>query len=163
MDDATDSPYQPPAAQVRDRPAVKKPAPVKAVFVGLAVDVLGTLVFQFIIGIVYGLILVSRGVTPDNIKQVAESFGWGAWIHAVSLAVGMGFSLLGGYICARIARERVLRSVTAMALLDVALAVPFTHGAFDLEAVGLIAGMVVAIFVGAWLWLYRARKSADAQ
>lgn len=163
MDNATDSPYQPPTAQVRDQPAVKKPAPVKAVFVGLAVDVLGTLVAQFIIGIVYGLILASRGATPNDIKQVAESLGWGAWLHGISVAVGMGFSLLGGYFCARIARERVLRSVTAMALLDVALAVAFTHGAFDLEAVGLTAGMVVAIFVGAWLWLYRAGKSANAQ
>lgn len=139
----TDSqnPYTPPEARVKDEPSPG--SPIKAVLVGLAVDIGGSIAAGVVLTLVYGILLGSAGATPEEIAVAAAAISPGSWVFNVGVAMGCGFSVWGGYLCARIAGRREYVSGAAMAIISMAIAVAFGSDAYP---AGLNLALSIATF-----------------
>jgi hypothetical protein len=128
---------------------------------GLAVDIGGSMLASIVIGIVYAVVLASRGMAPEEVGKILTALDPSSGYFILSSAIGFGFSLLGGYVCARIARRDERRlSVILAALIEV---IGLVLGAVRL-GIGLNLLMLVLTFaaVTAGGELGRRRNVADA-
>lgn len=103
MDDKR-NPYGAPAAKLAD-PAAKPGSPYKAVGLGLLTDVGGTFVFTMALAFFYAMTLSASGMAPEDITNALTSTGTDSWYFWAASIGGGGFSVLGGYVCARVARQ----------------------------------------------------------
>jgi MFS family permease len=99
------NPFEPPASPIAEPPDAPG-SPVKAVLLGVLVDLGGSLVSSFVLGVVYVMQVASSGVSEAEMAARLADMGNVGWVFAVGSAVGCGFSVLGGYVCARISRRR---------------------------------------------------------
>ena len=109
---AGENPYAPPETKLADAPAGPGSA-IKAVVIGLAVDLGATFVLGFLIGVA-GL---ASGIAPEALE--AQSASTDSWLFWAGAAAGLACSVLGGYVCARIARRDEMRPAAALAALAV--------------------------------------------
>lgn len=99
------NPYSAPNAAVTD-PKPLPGSPIKALLLGLLIDIGGSTATSFVLAIGYGILLASQGQSPQAIQSALEAqVSVGEWGFAIGLALGCGFSVLGGYVCARISRR----------------------------------------------------------
>jgi len=155
-------PYAPPAANVEVAEA-RRGSAVKAVVVGLAVDIGGTIVFGFIASIAYGVYLGAAGASPDEMEKAMATMTYDSPLGIVLTMVGCLFSVLGGYICARIARHSEYRLgliMCAASLVLVALTGGFGSGEGTHAAVMglLVLVTLAATMVGIHLGVRRNRS-----
>jgi hypothetical protein len=62
----SENPYKPPTSEVQDLPAAPG-SPIKAIFLGLLVDIGGTTALSVLIGIVYMILLMQSGLNQEQI------------------------------------------------------------------------------------------------
>ncbi len=96
--------FAPPEAVLADPPP-RAGSPVKAVLAGLAVDLGGSLLLGIVLGIVYGISLARSGLNGEQIRRAAETMPPDSWLVIVGTIAGAALSVLGGFVCARIARR----------------------------------------------------------
>ncbi|MCL2076559.1 MAG: hypothetical protein FWH15_09040, partial [Betaproteobacteria bacterium] len=96
MDDS----IRPPSTAVEDI-EVAKGSGVKAVTVGLLVSVGGGILVGALLWIIYVIVILVQE-TPKN--EVIEALS-NPWMIAAATLIGCLLSVLGGYLCARIARH----------------------------------------------------------
>ena len=96
--------YEPPKAELIDQQNSPGSA-LKAVLLGLAVDIGGSIVLSFLLGIVYALRLIRAGVDPSKVEKTLTNMPSPLWLTIVGLVLGGALSVLGGFTCARIARR----------------------------------------------------------
>jgi hypothetical protein len=94
------NPYSPSKANLREEPPPSG-SPLKAVLVGFAVDLGGTIAASVVIGIAYGIFAASAAESGTASAPLA----WPSWLTTATSIIGLGFSVLGGYCCARIVRR----------------------------------------------------------
>ena len=70
------------------------------------------------IGIVYGLTLVGQGMAPEQLAQAFADLDPRSGYFIVSTVVGAAFSLLGGYVCARLVRRNERKVTAILALVN---------------------------------------------
>lgn len=139
-----DNPYRAPTANVGQPPATGNP--VKAILLGAAVDIGGTLVATTVAGVVYGIYLAA---SQEPVTSFAEG-GTRLWI--AGMVLGCGFSILGGYVCARIARHRELRLGAILSAISMLIGLLIGAGSYSVEMNAWLAiATVASIMVGAWL------------
>jgi len=114
----SENPYQPPEAPVAgaDRDA-RFGSPVKAILVGLAVDIGGSVVGGTILAVAWGILLGAGGASGEEIDRFfreSPTFQW------VSLCVGLAFTGLGAYVAARIANRAEYRFALMLGLCSLA-------------------------------------------
>jgi hypothetical protein len=112
----TDDHYKPPATSVEDAPRPPGP-PLVAVLVGLVVDVGGTLLTGILFTLIFTILRASDGGSAADVETALAALGSDTGFRAVSGIVGLSFSVLGGYVCARIARRNEYRLAGVQALL----------------------------------------------
>jgi len=158
---ATD-PYRPPAADVsaaerRDRPG----SAVKAIALGLAVDIAGTVVAGTVMAIGWGIVLGAGGASAEDIDRFfreSTAFQW------TGLGIGLAFTGLGAYVAARIANRAEYRFALLLGLCSLAFGEIVLGGMSDAsypEWVRLVGNvlMLPAAFVGGHLRvLEKARR-----
>ncbi len=120
MSEPDADPYAPPDAAVAD--VVRRPpgSALLAIVLGVIIDVGGTVASGTLIGTAYAVYTLATGgpKTPEALQAGIEQM---TMLRYAESAIGLGFSVLGGYVCARMARRpswRVgigLAVVTAMA------------------------------------------------
>jgi len=151
------NPYAPPEAAVHDQPA-KPGSAFKAIALGLAVDVGGSLIASVILAAIYGAALAAEGVKPEDIAAAMQASATDSWFFYVGSLLGLGFSVLGGYVCARIARRSEMTLGAILAVLS-ALSGLFLAG--DALQLGTLLSMTLtgfgAVLVGARLGLAKNR------
>jgi hypothetical protein len=118
------NPYAPPEATVHDLPP-KPGSWFKAIALGLATDIGGTLVATAILALIYGIALAASGVKREDIAATMQASATDSWLFYVSSLVGLGFSALGGYVCARIVRRSELKFGAILAALSALLGILF--------------------------------------
>lgn len=128
---AGENPYAPPEARLADAPAGPGSA-IKAVALGVATDLGGTVAF----GILMGIVLLGAGVDPEAMDAMATSPD--SWVFWVGGAFGLGFSVLGGYVCARVARRGEMR-------LGAIVAAVSAVAGFTLAGEGMQLGTLLAM------------------
>jgi hypothetical protein len=115
------NPYAPPEAAVHDLP-VRPGSAFKAIAVGLAVDIGGSLLATMILALIYGAVLGASGAKAEEIAAAMGAGATDSWFFYAATLVGLGFSVLGGYVCARIARRAELRLGAILAALSTLIA-----------------------------------------
>ena len=80
-----------------------KGAAVKAVIAGLIVDIGGSLVSAFVLVIAYSALLTSRGWSPQEIEHHVTNLEPFSIFSVITMIVGGCMTVVGGYVCARIA------------------------------------------------------------
>jgi uncharacterized membrane protein AbrB (regulator of aidB expression) len=157
-----ENPYKPTAAALRDPPKPPR-SPLVAMIAGIAVDFGGTILSTLLIGIVYGLTLVGRGMAPDQLEQAFADVDPGSGYFIVSTVVGGAFSLLGGYVCARLVRRNERKVTAILALVNGGLGLLLSLASDDLNPLldfGAILLTVAANMAGGELG--RRRNLANA-
>ena len=99
----SNDPYTPPSAPVRDREPEGPGSTWKAVTFGVLADIVGTFVASIVLYAALGSILVSRGASPQGLD--ATLLQSDAYL-LIGSAVGLAFTVLGGYVAARVANQR---------------------------------------------------------
>ena len=111
-----DNPYKPTAAALRDPPKPPR-SPILAVVAGFAVDLGGTTLASIVITIVHAATLAGRGMPAEQITEAVTRYDPTSGYGLVATFVGGGFSILGGYVCARISRRNERKVTGVLALL----------------------------------------------
>ena len=91
---------------------------MKAVLVGLAIDVGGSLLFGAVVGILYAASLASSGMNEQEIAKALANIQTGSWAYVVGTLAGAVLSFLGGFSCARIAQRADYRLGLVLAVLS---------------------------------------------
>ena len=154
------NPYGAPEAKLAD-PAPRPGSPYKAVGLGLLTDFGGTFALSMLLTFIYGVMLAGSGVAQEDleaaIRNASTTDSWYFWAAAIG---GCGFSVLGGYVCARVAgqSEYTLGAILAVITLVLGLII-FGDGGQDLGlSIVLNVATVAAVILGAWLGKQRNRR-----
>lgn len=137
------NPYDPPQTPVSD-PQPQAGSALKAVLLGLAVDIGGSLVASVVLGLVYAVVLASSGVSGDELRLALEGVMQTGWGFAIASAVGCAFSVAGGYVCARVSRRRDYRLGWVLAALSVGIGTLVGADGYSLLQQVLLGGVTVA-------------------
>lgn len=98
------NPYSPPSTKVEDLDAAKGSG-AKAVVIGLLVDLGGTILASIVLMAIYAFDVAASGVSEDELMAAISNVPHDSWVTSVGIVIGCLFSVLGGYLCARIARH----------------------------------------------------------
>jgi hypothetical protein len=111
-----DNPYQPPASQVSTE-GERFGSPIKAIFVGMLIDVGGSIVGGTILVVAWGIALGAGGASGEEVSRYfreSPTFQW------VSLSSGLAFTALGAYVAARIVNRSEYRIALMLGLCSLA-------------------------------------------
>jgi len=162
MSTPPDNPYAAPTAVVADvQGPINYGSPVKAVTLGILTDIGGTLIATFVIGIMVGVMSITWGMTVEQMQAATENPPSGSFLSIANTVVALGFSLLGGYVCARIAKRREYRLGLIMAVIDSVLgALLFLLTGQDVDGVWVFDFVASFAFVvgGAHLGALRTKR-----
>lgn len=154
-----ENPFAPPNATVRDANDRRPGSIIRGVLIGGAVDIGGTVLLTIVLYIVY----VNVNPSPPDINADGEDFVRAATSFStiwglLSLVGGLSLSLLGGYVCAGISRERWR---VAGIILAAAIAVFGAMSSGDYFSIGenLALAFLSAVVVFTGSWLRAARKT----
>lgn len=154
----TDNPYSSPGSDVESNSESQSSGSLwKGILIGGVVDIGGSMAMSTIMLIIYMVRIWSPDMAPENIEEISKQYTQdltsfnSSWSY-ISLFFGLGFSVLGGYICAIFAREKWKKAILILAAI--------------LSGYGLLAGSeyyqlgvllvlillsIMAIFFGGWL------------
>ena len=130
-------------------------SPVKGMALGLAVDIGGSMLAAFLLFFTWAIWLGASGLDAEAITQAMTENDPMSGISLISYVVGTAFSWLGGYVCARVARETemqcaaVVATVSTLTALAMGTGLPF---ALYLLLALLTAGSVM---LGGWMGAQR--------
>jgi hypothetical protein len=143
--------YEPPHARLD--PRSREPGSIpKAVAIGAAVDIGGTILGGFALGIAYSLLLAMQGRSAAEIERILQSFAPFSTFGLVLMAMGTVMSALGGYQCALIANRSTYLAPGIVSLISVGYGAMMNDGQVELPRLLLLSGVTVAaILAGASL------------
>jgi hypothetical protein len=98
----SDNPYTPPSAPVSDRDPERTGATWKAVLFGVTTDLFGTTIAGMVLLVLFSGMLVAQGQAPEDITPMLLQSNQYLFL---SLVVGLSFTVLGGYVAARVANH----------------------------------------------------------
>ena len=146
------------------RPPAKPGSPLKAVLLGLAVDIGGTFIFSLVIWVLYALQLHGQGVADADMHEAMLNMPHDSALYIGGILLGALMSVFGGYVCARIARRDEYRPGLVMAAISALFGLMMAHPGFDsldlLLTVTGIACNLLGVKYGAE-FNRRAEASAD--
>lgn len=146
-----DNPYSPPEAPLADQPRPPG-SPWKAIGLGLLVDIGGTMVLGTVFAILAGVVMASQGYSAEEAEATFSGPVLDSWVSALAMLIGLGCSVAGGYVCARIVRQQELKFAAIQGVLANVLGLLLAAGPdaaddrpFLLLAVGFVAVMAGAV------------------
>ena len=156
-----EDPYAPPKSAVADPGGERQGSFVKAVLVGLAVDIGGTFAASILLSVLVGVVMSSAGHTAE---ETADLFAGSLVLKAAMMAIGIGCTVLGGYVAARIANRTELNVALVFGLCTLAAGELLSRWMGNNtdgweQAMFLVITIPAAIFGG---WLYKSRKRPAA-
>jgi glycerol uptake facilitator-like aquaporin len=138
-----DKRYTPPGSDLRDQPPPPG-SPWKAVLIGYLVDMGGTFIASALLAIVYAAVLAQQGMSQEQIRAALTDPTPGSSFYVVGTLAGCGFSFLGGYWCARIARRSPFRLGGILATLSTLSGMALSWGVYPPEQIALLSVTSVA-------------------
>lgn len=137
----SDNPYSPPASKLAD-PIDREPgSPVKAVLLGAAVDIGGSLAMSMVLGIVVAVMM--SGVAPAQMGAELAAMAGTSPYKVIAMVLGTAMSVLAGFTCARIARRRDDKLAFILGAISVTAGLLF---AGDWSSPGMLALNAVLTF-----------------
>jgi hypothetical protein len=116
----TTNPFKPPETDsTKNPPPPGTPGqPLLAVLAGLAVDIGGSAVVGFAIGVIHVASLAAQGLTEAQVQEALAQFPRDSPLSIAATLIGALLSVLGGYVCGRMARRVEYRAGLAMAAVS---------------------------------------------
>lgn len=121
----------------------KKKLNIKAVVIGWLVDTAGSFIVGIFIGVVAGIILASKGLTPE---QIVEELSNSIVFQNISLFTGFSFTFIGGYIAAYIAKADELKHALIVGILSLITSLLFIPTISAEEPIWLLISLFVIPF-----------------
>ena len=154
----TNNPFEPPKSNIADPSQPTKPGSIwKGVVIGAVVDFGGTFIFSLLLFFVYALLHGSANMSAEDVQTIGQQYTkelvqattlWGI----LSFAIGSMLSLLGGYLCARYAKERwkLANSILGVGMGALGL---FSGGKYYSLGANLSLGILTfaIVYLGGWL------------
>ena len=132
---------------------------MKAVVLGLLADLVGSTVIGAAIMLGYGVYLGATGNTPDQVAAAIDGFTYDSPLGTALTIIGCLFSVLGGYICARIARHSEYRLGLIMCAISIVLAALLANEKISAAMnVVLTLETLISIMVGIHLGVRKNRR-----
>jgi len=110
-------------------------SPVKGMIFGVLVDIGGSLLASFVLFFIWAIWLGASGLDAESITKEMTEPDPLSQVAIVGYALGTGFSWLGGYVCALVARETELQCAAVVATIS------------SLVALATGAGMPLALYL----------------
>jgi hypothetical protein len=101
------NPYSPANSPVIGSPETG--SPIKAIIFGLVVGIGGSTLFGIICGTAFGASLAASGMSPMQIVAATYRIQPGSWLFIALTGGNCLFSVLGGYVCARLSKHSEYR------------------------------------------------------
>lgn len=156
------TPYDAPGARVDDpRDPIDRRFRWKAVLIGAATDLGFSIVAGIVVSVIVSVIAgPQEGATEEMLGRMSQSWPF----LLFSMAVGGGFTVLGGYVAARLARHSFLLHALVAGGISLALGAFLFHGD-DGPYAGIVAllgyGLHLPLaLLGGWL---AAREGAQVR
>lgn len=141
------NPYQPPRARLE--PRQREPGSIsKAVVIGAAIDIGGTMLGGLVVGLFYSALLGMQGRSSAEIQQALTQFDVWSPLGILVIAIGLAMSVLGGYQCAVIAHRTTYLAPGIMSLVSVTSSALLSEGQSQLPELLLTSGLTVAAVLG---------------
>ena len=111
------NPFKPPETDStkNPQPPAAPGSPLRAVLVGLAVDIGGSTLIGVVLSIFYVIQLQASGLSEREVRDALENVPRAATVNLLGTLLGAVMSVLGGYVCARIVRRDEYRVGLVMA------------------------------------------------
>lgn len=152
------NPYAPPEATLQDPPS-KAGSALKAIALGLAVDIGGTVLAGAILAFVYGMVLAASGSGAEEIAAAMSTIATDSWLFYTATIVGLAFSVLGGYVCARVARRSELKLGGILAAVSAVLGIVLSAEHYQLGTLlSLTLAGIGAVLLGARMGYAKNRR-----
>jgi hypothetical protein len=133
-------------------------APVKGMIFGVLVDIGGSLIATFALFFVWAIWLGASGLDAEAIAKAMSEPDPLSQVSLVGYVVGTGFSWLGGYVCAVVARETELQCAAVVATISTLVALAMGSG----MPLGLYLSLTVltfaAVMLGGWMGQQQNRR-----
>jgi hypothetical protein len=146
------NPYEPPKSRLE---LPRAPGSIiKAVLIGVVTDIGGTAVVELIFGVGYGLVLSAQGMREEEIQKAMAHIDPLSGIGLIALALGLTMSVIGGFVCARIANRQTYLAVGIQSAISVAYGTMMGVDDYEwrvLLALNLLG--LAATFFGGWLYI----------
>jgi hypothetical protein len=138
------NPFKPPETDSTKNPLPPAAAgsPLKAVLVGLAVDIGGSTLIGMLLSIAYAIQLQASGLSDSEVTDAMQHVPRAAGVSIVGTLLGALMSVAGGYVCARIVRRDEYRVglVMAAACAVFGLGVEASQGVDDMTFLLMATG-----------------------
>jgi hypothetical protein len=139
--------YEPPRARLA--PRSREPGSIpKAVAIGAAIDIGGTILGGIVIGLAYSVLLGIQGRSTAEVKEALTTFDPFSLFGLTLMAMGTAMSALGGYQCAVIANRTTYLAPGIMSLISVTSSAIMNDGQLPLPQLLLMSGLTVAAILG---------------
>lgn len=161
------NPFASPRSSRRPAPVSGTARPsnaVKAIVAGLAVDLGGSFLTGSVLSVVHLVLLVRAGHSASTAGQILSNAPWHSPFRLLGTVLGCGLSVLGGFVCARLARRLEFRLVGIQCGIGMGLGfamAPNQHCA--VYWIGMIALNIACSMLGAWLGRRRNLSEAALQ
>ncbi len=139
--------YQPPRSPVD--PRSREPGSIpKAVAVGAVIDIGGTMLGSFVVGMCYAVLLGMQGLSSDAItKALTEADRWST-PGLIAMVIGLVMSVLGGLQCAVIANRPTYLAPGLLSLVSVTIGAMLNDGQTALPELLSFSALTVAAILG---------------
>lgn len=144
------NPYEPPQSNLQRRNNEPGSIP-KAVAIGVAIDIGGTLLASIAVAMIYSAILGARGHDEEAIAAEFQQLDvWSAY-GIFTGAIGLAISSFAGFHCARIANRNDYLAPGIMAMISCAFGAAISAGAHSHTTLIVLSALsVIAVLGGAW-------------
>jgi len=142
------NPYTPPKAKLADRP--KPPgSPIKAVLLGLGVDIGGSLLIGTALGFFYAISLAMSGMNQAQIHEAVTNVSSGSWISVIGMAGGCISSVLGGCPCARVSRRDDYKLGFVLAAISSIVGLLYSYNSHSVPVLALSVSLTIdSVLIG---------------
>ena len=133
---------------------LKKGSPVKAILIGLLVDIVGSFVLVFILGIIYSVMLASQGLTPEEIEYRLTNLDPYSLFSLVCMFFGGLMTVIAGYICAKIVNYSEYKFALILGFISAMVGYMAGESYYStLDNIFLVLLTLGCALFGAWLYV----------
>jgi hypothetical protein len=141
---------------------LKKGSPVKAIIIGLLVDIVGSFVLVFILGIVYSVMLASQGLTPEEIEYRLTNLDPYSTFSLICMFFGGLMTVIAGYICAKVVNYSEYKFALILGFISAMVGYMAGESYYStLDNIFLVLLALGCALFGAWLYVNNKDDSPD--
>ena len=137
---------------IADGKNLKKGSPVKAITIGVVVDIGGTSVLGIILVMIYSVLLASEGLSPEEIEDRLMNLDPHSTFSIISMILGGMVTVFAGYLCASIVNFSEYKYTFILGSISAAFGLMVGESHYStLDNIFLTILTVMCALFGAWI------------